>query len=247
MWKLAHALSIGSSHLKTGSPCQDYLACKLNGQGVIALVVADGAGSASFGGDGAKAAVEAVIEHIENTDASFPFERIISEAVGRARERVLALAEQAGCDKSDFATTLICAIASEQEFCAAQIGDGVLCVRSESGAWQCVFWPQHGEYINSTCFLTDDNALNLLSISNRQESVCDIVMMSDGLEKLALDYGNKAPFSPFLDNIIRPLETVKEQGENEELSGLLKAFIDSDRVKSRTDDDISIILASRRY
>ena len=61
MWKVLSERAQGSSHRRTGEPCQDYslvAEVQLTGETVLVLVCADGAGSASFGAAGAQHACD---------------------------------------------------------------------------------------------------------------------------------------------------------------------------------------------
>ena len=114
-----------------------------------------------------------------------------------------------------------------------------------------VFWPQRGEYANTTRFLTDADALECLLIAPRLGKVTDIALMTDGLESVALHYPSRSAYEPFFHGIFRPLTEVDEavisdDREIKHLSASLDRFLTSGRVRSRTDDDVSLILASWR-
>src|ERR1700674_237483 len=59
MWKILSASCAGTSHQRSGQPCQDYaVACSLSGTTEVVLVAAcaDGAGSARYGEIGSRLA-----------------------------------------------------------------------------------------------------------------------------------------------------------------------------------------------
>src|SRR5205085_8801758 len=68
-WRFASATVIGSSHLRTGTPCQDHYRCRVfrNGEDepIIAIVVSDGAGSAIRAEDGAAITCTTLLEQVE--------------------------------------------------------------------------------------------------------------------------------------------------------------------------------------
>jgi hypothetical protein len=68
-WRFASATAIGTSHVKTGTPCQDHHRCRefRNGadEPIIATAVSDGAGSAARGEDGAAITCASLIEQVE--------------------------------------------------------------------------------------------------------------------------------------------------------------------------------------
>src|SRR6185437_11768117 len=67
-WTYAYASVIGSSHLKTGAPCQDASVCRLlqspDGSNVLVAVVSDGAGSAEKAEEGSLLACNLFIDEI---------------------------------------------------------------------------------------------------------------------------------------------------------------------------------------
>lgn len=65
MWKTLCQSVVGSFHVQTGLPCQDYGAYKLLGQDVLIGAVADGAGSAKHSDLGAKITVKAALQFLE--------------------------------------------------------------------------------------------------------------------------------------------------------------------------------------
>src|SRR5688500_16784036 len=63
-WKFAYATSTGVAHLDRGEPCQDYALCSGIGSGVLVAVIADGAGTAKYGGNGARLVCESFLNAI---------------------------------------------------------------------------------------------------------------------------------------------------------------------------------------
>jgi hypothetical protein len=127
-----------------------------------------------------------------------------------------------------------------------QIGDGVIVVSDISNEWSWVFWPQRGEYVNTTNFLTDADVLHRLEIESFPGVVTDIALMSDGLEPLALNYASKIAHEPFFYGMFLPLLKAKGEAGTKALSVSLERFLSSERIGSQTDDDVSLILATRR-
>ena len=82
-------------------------------------------------------------------------------ARGSSRRRASATAK---C--GELASTLCAAIVAPERSCFFQIGDGAMILR-RNGVYGVVFWPQTGEYANSTNFLTShqyDSQLEFISI-----------------------------------------------------------------------------------
>jgi hypothetical protein len=121
-----------------------------------------------------------------------------------------------------------------------QVGDGAMILR-RCGVYGVVFWPQSGEYANSTNFLTSDDFREQLAFS-AAGGCSDVALMTDGLERLALRFDSQTPHIPFFDPLFRALRAADDvAGLNEGL----RQFLASESVQSRSDDDKTLILASR--
>lgn len=248
MWRFATARVTGTAHLRITQPCQDRLACEtLLGDALVAAV-ADGAGSAAMAERGAQIAVDVVIAHLKCAlgDNRTDFDVFLREAAVSARAAIAAEAEREGIILRDYASTLLAIVLLPSGGGALQIGDGVIVVGDGGEEWNWVFWPQRGEYVNTTYFLTDDGALDRLEIEVLPGVVTDVALMSDGLESLALHYATMTVHDPFFAGIFRPLIKTEGSAEIQALSASLEEFLASGRIRSRTDDDMSLILATRR-
>jgi hypothetical protein len=257
VWRLLGASVAGTSHLKTGLPCQDAHAFKSLPGGVI-LAVADGAGSAERSAEGARCAADSVLAALEaalsggwpaGTD---PWRGLFSQAYSEAKANVDSLAEAAGLPARAFASTLLCAALSDEVLAVAQLGDGIAAgfspaaestpEESAGSDWFLAAEPQRGEYANETYFLSQPNALEHLDIYVYAEPVRALALMTDGLIRLVLD-GQRRPHAPFF----RPLLTFAVEVETPAAGqAQLGDFLRSERVSARTDDDKTIVLALRR-
>jgi len=248
MWRFAAARAKGTSHIKADLPCQDQIACRVVGAKTLVAAIADGAGSAALAERGAEVAVETVIQFIvQALDAEPPDYRVmLRDAAVAAREAVLSAAQQCGSAPRDLASTLLIAVLGPSGGGALQIGDGVIVVSDDAGEWCWVFWPQRGEYANTTHFLTDDDAVDRFQIESFAGKVMDIALLTDGLEPLALHYASTSVYEPFFNGIFQPLLAANGAEEITGLSASLERFLASERVSSRTDDDVSLILATCR-
>ena len=248
MWRFAGGLTTGTSHLKAGLPCQDRLLCACLPNGGFVAAVADGAGSAMCADRGAEIAVTTAVQSVRRAvDASTcDFARVLREATVAANEAVLTVAREEGHGARDFASTLLMAVATRSGGAALQIGDGVIAVCDSSEGWSWVFWPMRGEYANTTCFLTDEDAISSLQVEVFAAPPTDIALMSDGLEPLALHYASKTAHAPFFDPLFRSLQAKEGNGEIVAISEALESFLASPRVGERADDDLSLVIATRR-
>ncbi|MGH7146843.1 MAG: PP2C family serine/threonine-protein phosphatase [Nitrospiraceae bacterium] len=248
MWRFALARAIGSSHLKANLPCQDRSACMVLPCGSLVAAIADGAGSAALAERGAEIAVETVVPHLQHAleKNRTDFCDFLLDAAILARTAIITEAEREGTGVREYASTLLAIVLSPDGGGALQIGDGVIVVNDGGDEWSWVFWPQKGEYANTSHFLTDEDAIDRLEVEPFSKAVTDIALMSDGLEPLALHFASKSVHNPFFKGIFEPLITAEGCNEIIALSGSLEQFLVSERVRSRTDDDLSLVLATRR-
>lgn len=216
--------------------------------GALVAAIADGAGSAAMGEVGAEIAVDSVISELRRAleTGRSDFAALMQEAAAQAREAVVSEAIRRGSEPRSFASTLLVLLLVREGGAAMQIGDGVMVVSDGGNGWSWVFWPQRGEYANTTYFLTNDDAIERIQVEPLSGAISDVALMSDGLESLALHYASKTVHEPFFNGMFRPLLQSDATEEASHLSESLQRFLSSDQVGSRTDDDVSIILATRR-
>jgi hypothetical protein len=126
-----------------------------------------------------------------------------------------------------------------------QIGDGVVVVAdSEEQVYGHVFWPDRGEYANTTHFVTQDEALEHLRFASVRREIVEVALLTDGLQSIALNYQQQTAHQPFFGGLFAPLRTA-EEGWSSELSKSLMEFLSSPRVNEKTDDDKTLVLACR--
>ena len=267
-WSWIAASSTGTSHLKHSLPLQDAQACavvpvKSDSQTCDAewfvAVTCDGAGSASHGRRGAiitcRTIRQAARRHLATasepntsslqepqlTASALPSAETVRTWADEARQRIRAAAERRGLSARDFACTLVMALSNGQETLVAHIGDGGIVARlADSGTWQALSWPDHGEYASTTRFVTDEPPAPLRTHITRQP-IDALALFSDGIERMVLDMATQTPFARFFSTMAAPLP--KEPGKAHTLSGQLKAYLDSEAVNSRTDDDKTLVMA----
>lgn len=213
----------------------------------LIAVVSDGAGSADYGGAGAFIAARtmaaAAAAHAAQSP-TLPSEEQFWSWLDDTRDRIGTAAGKRGAQLRDFAATLVMAVANETGAVLALVGDGAAGVKSGAD-WSVPSWPQHGEYASTTYFVTDAPAakLRVIQLDRRPDA---LVLMSDGLERLALDFAGQCPHPPFFNAIVAPVERSSVLGRDGRLSRSLATYIDSDTVNARTDDDKSLVIAIAR-
>lgn len=249
MWRFVVGQATGSAHEKLKAPCQDRFFCATDaGEATLIAAVADGAGSASHAHVGAEIAISTVgnIVQFGVRAGRRDYTEVLREAAALARRKILEEAAARSISPRNFACTLLTTIVAPVGGAALQIGDGVIVAREASADWRWIFWPQKGEYANATCFLTDEGALTQAQVAPLPNEVQDIALTSDGLESLALQYARRVAHEPFFRTAFAPVHTAQGDGEIASLSTSLSEFLRSPTVRSRTDDDTTLILATRR-
>lgn len=252
-WRTAHASVVGTSHVKTGAPCQDASGCLVaeapDGTELLLAVASDGAGTASRSDVGARLAVRTFLEVFGAAAKADPSLGIIDRAfvddwLARFKDAIARLAAEEGHGVRDYSCTLLGAVVGPKSAAYVHIGDGAIIVGTEEpGDYTWVVWPQHGEYANQTHFLTQEDAAAAL-VFETGPPVDEVAIFTDGIERLVLDLGANVVYSP----AFRPIFSWLAQTEPER-SGLpseaLVAYLGSDHINRRTDDDKTLVMATR--
>ena len=219
---------------------------------IAVIAVADGAGSAPRSDEGSqiavKAAVASIVDGIDRRPAS-AFSRhlstsLVRDAVKRAKNAVVRLGNKQGIPARELACTLIVAVASERLVSAAQVGDGaVMAFNIDDGAARTLCAAHSGEYANETTFITSRTRPHLVASVGHApgRDYNALALITDGLQNLALDMPKREAFMGFWDPMLHDLAHTDEP---EAVPGRLHSFISSERVQSRTSDDVTIAIAA---
>jgi hypothetical protein len=144
-------------------------------------------------------------------------------------------------DLRDLACTLLTTIVGEERAFFAQIGDGAI-VYPQGEALTYAFWPQAGEYASTTFFLTGQDFEERLEFRTHQGRVDELAVITDGLQPLALHYASRTVHGPFFEPMFHSL---RQSPEVDNLEGPLRQFLKSQPVIDKTDDDKTLVLATR--
>jgi hypothetical protein len=205
-WRIAKAVVEGTSHAAKGVPCQDCAdtnEIETEQGAVLIAVVSDGAGSAAHSDTGSWLATKTVLELIEmHFDEGGSIETIDRPLAAAWIERVgIEMANDASRHPRalrDYACTLLVAIVGESAAAFLQVGDGgIVTSRAQEDDWTYVFWPQHGEFANSTNFVISDGVGSLFEFASMPERVEEFALFSDGLENLVLHQASRSVHEPF--------------------------------------------------
>ncbi len=244
IWSILGNSVAGTSHSAGTVPCQDaFRVCAFGPAGEwLAIAAADGAGSASHSEVGATAVCAEFVRRL----AALEPERILTRdglvaLFSDVRTALLAAAERIGVRSRDVACTSLLSVIGPMSAAFAQLGDGAIVIRQGDG-YRTIFWPEPVDYANATDFLTDDSFPIALQFETVTDSIVEVAVLTDGLQRVALDYTARTAYSGFF----RPLfNELRNSTHPESLAAPFQQFLDSDRINERTDDDKTLVLAVR--
>lgn len=249
-WAWAAASCIGTSHIKSATRLQDAYYCaslQTKSSEFLVVVVSDGAGSASYGGEGASIVCRSLSKGIRRYLAEFdrlPEATEIDSFLDAVRDRIYLAATKREVAPREFAATLVMLITNGTNSLFAHIGDGCAVVYDkDSETWIAPSWPDHGEYASTTFFVTDE-PIPKLRTGCLATNISVVVVFSDGIERLALDFSSKLPHTKFFDAIAKPVQDSLESGRNTKICSMLKSYLASENINSRTDDDKTLVIAA---
>lgn len=247
IWHLVGASVVGTSHLKTGTGCQDAFRYAWWPDGVV-MAVADGAGSAKKAAEGATIAVEVAIDSLLEAlidgepSTTQAWQGVMRRAFGAARAALMQVATLEHGSVREYDTTLMLLILSQTHTVGGLIGDCAAVMLDEKGELTTVCRPQMGEYANMTNFLTQPGALQLLDVQIYNKPAQATALFSDGLSRLALNLAHNKPYVPFFKPLFAFAAAIEEQ---EEAQIQLEVFLGSKRINTHTTDDKTLVLGCR--
>ena len=252
-WRVAGASVEGTSHSGAGVGCQDAHAVGVLGGGTLVAVVADGAGSAARAGDGARHACAFFYDRIGALLAGGGGSEDVTrgQALGWLDAfglEVEAAAVGAGAERRDYACTLLVAVVGAASAVFFQVGDGAMAMNLAGmpGLYYLPISPERGEYANVTSFATDPDVSGHLRFEAVRQRVDEVALFTDGIESLAVRFSDGAVHDPFFRRLFPIVRTAPPgRTKHPRLSTSLIEFLSSDRVNERTDDDKTLVLASR--
>lgn len=236
-------------------PCQDASACQIvtdnDANDVLVAIVSDGAGSAKRPEVGARLACSsfttAITACLNDPGTVRDLSREwVEDWLAQFQRDVALCAESQGLTSRDLACTISAAVVGMDAAMFLQVGDGVIVVspRFEVDEYSWVFWPQRGEYANETIFATEERALKTFEHDLLETTIDEICLLTDGLQQVALHMESKTAFGPFFQPLFATVRTAPV-GFSSALSEGLNNWLSSPRVEERTNDDKTIVLATR--
>lgn len=250
-WIAAVDFAQGNQHRAAGMPCQDFGRLSHPAEDVLLGAIADGAGSATFGHLGARAAVGAALAWLAPRLAESPglrgdpaggpggasglFDGLL-EAVHTALADSAARQDQ---PVEALATTLMVFAAGPRGVAIFQIGDGWIVCRGADGDYVMAGPPQRGEYANETVFVTSDGAAQALALHHIAAPMQFLAAATDGLTQVSIEAAAGRPHAAFF----RPLDRfIAEAADETDAHQAIREFLRSDGLRARVADDVTLML-----
>ncbi len=247
-WLTASGTQTGTQHQQQKLPCQDHLYHREH-NGTLAAALADGAGSAARGGEGARLAARTIVRSLLTQEpVSLDGTRAaLTQAAEAARRSVQEKALSSREEIQEYHTTLLAVIHTGNILGTLQIGDGVIITASPGGDARMLHQPQQGRYPNETNFLTGKDFRSRMKVSAQEAQDTDRVFMtSDGMQRLVLDYPPGAEPIPHQEFFRRLFDWLESQKSHQDAGKEVLRLLQSPRVRDRTQDDTSILAAILR-
>src|SRR4051812_2776003 len=239
-WKAIGKTIQGTSHLQSNKLCEDALAfavvtSPLNEE-ILICCVADGAGSAKYAAEASSLVTSKTVDFLskqifisnELTEAD-----IISIAE-QLYDELNELALKRNEPLNEFSCTFLGCVLFDTKSLFFQIGDGAIIRDDGNNNFVAVWWPQNGEYSNTTSFLVDDDHFSQLKIAVVEDNVQEVALFTDGLQLLALNNESLSVHQPFFNGMFKWLRMAIKEEDVTILHRKLGEYLDSDTINSRT-------------
>lgn len=184
---IAKATVIGPHHEKNNLPNQD--ACDVyNSEGLVALAVADGLGSAKFSEQGSKEAVKIALSNLKEYLCCQGDKTDKIQNIHHLKEiTVSSWKNKFGSAVADYDTTLLFVGLTPNKCVMGQIGDGLILYQASRHSDQCTtFSASQRDYLNTPdATLAQPNALEKFQIVEYdvtpEEEYNNFLLMTDGV------------------------------------------------------------------
>jgi hypothetical protein len=213
-WNVAAASVAGKAHIEKGRPCDDSHAYLVIDDSYAVVAVADGAGSKQDSSRfGSLAACQAVIASAQAPEfqallRSRDVKRLLPAVIGLLVDAASAVGHEAARlhrPVSDLETTLAVAVLGPEQGVIAQVGDGIIVLRSDD-AQSIHLLEEKKEYANETAFLTSADALEKHLRFECVTGVDAFALSTDGLRYKILHLVERLPFERFFEQLWTGLE-----------------------------------------
>lgn len=243
-WKIPSASIRGKAHATQNVCGEDSRGIKLDGHNA-AVVLTDGAGSASHAFHGSKAIADALSSFlVKNVDKALNYsDEAVRAIILRIVEAELETlkAQYPGTQAEDFSTTAAGWISDGERFVAFNVGDGIIGRVSAKNEAETLLGQERGEFANSSFFITDSGAVRHLRIARGDVQSGDVFfLMTDGSAECLYDQ-IKGLYAPALHTMAEWTRRYTRESVNEGLLDVMQRLF-----SRRTSDDCALAFAYRQ-
>ena len=252
MWKALGVSVAGTAHNSRGGLCEDANCYAVfndkAGNEVLAVCASDGAGSSIHAATASQYCVKKTVALLKDCvdKATEIDESVVFTIAETLYDELTAMAADLNAPIDAFYCTWLGAVVFNEKAIFFQIGDGAIARSDATDFFSTIWWPAHGEYLNITDFLVDDENLSNLQITTVSEHINEIAVFTDGIQMLCLNFDNETVHQPFFEGFFKHLRAATGEARLKNLEFHLGQYLDSAPINDRTDDDKTLFLASRR-
>lgn len=252
-WKVIGRSATGTAHTARGTGCEDASAYmvtdyKISGEKIFIGCVSDGAGCAKYASWASALTVD-YTKKIAETYAAMGRDIMSEEMIYQIAQDIYTHLELAAKDKeveiAEYSCTWLGCLLTDTRSVFFQVGDGAIVRNDGTGFFVPVWWPENGEYQNTTSFITDDPNFANLKVLVLDEPVNEVALFTDGLQMLALNTEAQNVHQPFFTGMFTHLAKADDDEKVHLLNDKLAEYLNSKIINDRTDDDKTLVLASR--
>lgn len=251
MWKAIGQSVTGTSHRQLNKSCEDAVCYTVvpaqTGGEVLVCCASDGAGSATHAAEASLYIAEAAVSILSSyiRDERDITEAVLQEMFELLYDKLVKKALVAGVELNEFSCTLLGCVIYNSKAVFYQTGDGAIIRDDGNGSYVTVWWPQNGEYNNTTSFFIDDASFGHIKKVVLHEVINEVGLFTDGLQLLALNNENLNVHQPFFTGMYKWLSMARTEDDVAVLNRKLQEYLGSDSINNRTDDDKTLFLATR--
>lgn len=264
MCKIASASVTGSGHTATHMPCQDS-SCVKQTENALFVAVSDGLGSAAHSHVGSYTVCQVATEYVyaqlsahhetqqrkkgclrvfsDTTAPPIEYAKLCRDAFTQARKALVTTAQQQHHELREYGCTLLLAIVRHDYWAVMHIGDGAVIGIFPDDRVQTISTPDNGEFLNVTFPITADDYLTQVHFSEKSESLAGVVLMSDGVQPMSINYKTHVAFPGFFTPLIEWFRTLPA---SEDVNARIATMLDSAQFRQKSDDDMTLVIALRQ-
>lgn len=250
-WKAIGQSTQGVSHILTNKDCEDAIKYGTLYENTeyetLICCLSDGAGSAVYAKEASQLVVIEAYKFLENCikrnkDIS---EVDIYEMLESLIDKLNDEAIKTNANLNEFSCTLLGGVIFSNKSIFFQIGDGAIVCLDDNDNYYPIWFPQNGEYQNTTWFLIDYPKVINFHCTMFHKNINEVAMFTDGLQLLALNYESYSVHQPFFFDMFKWLRKADNDENISVLNTKLKEYLNSKIINDRTDDDKTLFLATR--